>query len=649
MARPIVLSNGRLHVGLNDYGLVHDLYYPHVGFENHAAGKDLRHKIGVWVDGVLSWLDEDDGWSYNFSYPHAALIGLSEITNARIGIRLVFEDTVDAHIDAFMRNIEVHNLFEHERDIRLFMHQAFAIGDSRSNTDTGQYLPDSSAIMHYRGDRVMIVSGAFESGMPFDQFTVGLFGIENHEGSHKDAEDGDLSFGVVEHGRVDSCLRFRFVMPPQSSQRVHYWIACGETMRDAIDVHKEMQNNGINTRTKQTSDWWHVWLQPAYDIIEDIEPTHRKNFINSLMIIKSQIDQGGAILASTDTSMLNYSRDAYAYCWPRDGALTLWPLIRLGYREEPMNFFRFIKSVLHQHGYVMHKYRADGALGSSWHPYLHGMVIAPPIQEDETALTLYMFGQFYRRNPSVHLIEEFYEDFVKPMANFMAEYIDRQTGLPRPSYDLWEEVYSTSLFSTSATYGALLEAAHIAESADDHDNAVRWNSAAEDIKEAAHKHFFNKERNVFYRGIYHEGTSRRPDSIIDNSGIFGAFMFGLYDQEHTDLQASVSTSLQVFGTHGQHIGLPRYENDPYRREHPDSLGNMWFITSLWLAQYWFAEGRDDDARKILDWVQSNALSTGVMAEQFDPHANRSVSPAPLTWTHAEYLSTLLDSIQGRSS
>ncbi|HWV45466.1 MAG TPA: hypothetical protein VN039_05480, partial [Nitrospira sp.] len=75
MARPIVLSNGELHVGINKYGLVHDFYYPYVGLENHSAGISLRHKVGVWVDGRLSWLDDDKAWRFNFRYPHHALIG----------------------------------------------------------------------------------------------------------------------------------------------------------------------------------------------------------------------------------------------------------------------------------------------------------------------------------------------------------------------------------------------------------------------------------------------------------------------------------------------------------------------------------------------------------------------------------------------
>ena len=154
------------------------------------------------------------------------------------------------------------------------------------------------------------------------------------------------------------------------------------------------------------------------------------------MIIKSQTDNHGAMITSTDTTMLNYSRDAYGYCWPRDGAYALWPLIRLGYTEEPRKFFAFCRPGLHPSGYMLHKYRADGAIGPSWHPYVHdGNLKRPPIQEDETALVLFMFAQFYHVQNDPRLLEEFYEPLVRPMANFLAGYIDDTTGLPKPSYE----------------------------------------------------------------------------------------------------------------------------------------------------------------------------------------------------------------------
>lgn len=644
MARPIVLGNGELHVGINKYGLVHDFYFPYVGLENHSAGKQLRHRVGVWINGEISWLDGDDGWEFRFRYPHQALIGHMVAKNERLGVLLEFDDVVDSAMSAFMRNIHVVNLRGEPRQIRLFMHQAFVIGDARSNTDTAQYLPDSHAILHYRGRRAFIISGLADD-QPFDQYTVGLFGIEGLEGSFRDADDGELSFCNVEHGQVDSALRFALDIPAHSSKRVHYWIAAGTSMREALYIDKQIREDGLLKRLHETAAWWHKWLQPALHVAEKIEPVYRESFLKSLMIVKSQVDKRGAVIASTDTTMLNYYRDAYAYCWPRDGAYVLWPLIRMGYVDEPRRFFEFCRRGMHPNGYLMHKYRADGAIGSSWHPYLHDDgSFGPPIQEDETALVVFVFAQFYQMHADHRLLREFYEPMIQPMANFMAGFIDETTGLPKATYDLWEEHYLTTTYTVSVVYAALLAAADLADEADDPDNAVKWRSAAEDIAVAARKHLYNHERKAFYKGINTRDGDIIRDETFDMSSVFGAFMFGLFPVGSEEVSGAVATLKAIFGLNDGSIGLPRYENDPYFRASQDIPGNWWIICTLWLAQYHIEIDQPDEAHRILEWVRSRADTTGILPEQISPLDNSYLSVAPLTWSHAEYLATLLDTI-----
>lgn len=638
MARPIVLSNGELHVGLNQFGLVHDFYYPYVGLENHAAGAQLRHKVGVWINGVLSWLD-DGGWTFQFRYPHTALVGHTLAKNEQLGVVLEFDDCVDSTVSAFLRNVHVINLWDEPREIRLFFHQAFAIGDSRSSTDTAQYLPDSNALLHYRGRRSFIISGRYDN-QPFDQHSIGLFGIEGREGTYKDAEDGELSNSNVEHGRVDSVIRFKVSIAAHSSARVHYWIAAGMSIREALYIHKELEDEGITSRIRNTADWWQQWLAPTLKAAEHIPEAHQEMFIRSSMILKSQIDKRGAVMASTDSSMLNYSRDTYAYSWPRDGAYVIWPLIRMGYKDEAYRFFEFCKRGLHPSGYLLHKYQADGALGSSWHPYVHGTVAAPPIQEDETALVVFMFEQFYNLHKDGGILQEFYQSLIKPAADFMAEYIDPDTKLPRPSYDLWEEVFLTTTYTTSVTYAALRAAARLATIASDDDSAVKWNAVADDIQENAGQYLFNKERGAFYKGILSQDGHIEYNDVIDTSSIFGAFIFNLFDADSEEIKSSVEVLHTVFGVSPDSPALPRYENDNYRRN--GSASNWWFITSLWLAQYQADIGNTEQSLTILNWVKDHSLHTGMLGEQIDPSNGATISPAPLTWSHAEYLSTLLD-------
>lgn len=648
MARPIVLSNGELHVGLNKFGLVHDFYYPYVGFENHATGANLRHKVGVWIDGRLSWLDDDNQWTFSFHYPHTALIGHTVAKNEQLGVMLEFDDCVDAEISTFMRNIHVINLQDTDREIRLFMYQPFVIGDSRSNTDTAQYLPDSDAILHYRGRRAFVVSGQHDD-QPFNQYSIGLFGIEGHEGTFRDAEDGLLGGNNVEHGRVDSVLGFTLQIAAHGSDRVHYWISAGKSIREALYIHKIMKEQGLSSRLHATAAWWHKWLAPAIEAAAAIPEQYREIFLQSFMIIKSQIDKRGAIIASTDSTLLNYSRDAYAYSWPRDGSYALWPLIRLGYKDEPYRFFEFTRLGLHPNGYLMHKYRADGALGSSWHPYVHGDIVAPPIQEDETASVVFMFAQFYNVQKDPTLLKDFYDSLVKPMADFLAEYVDEHTGLPKPSYDLWEQMFATTTYSVAVTYGALVAASDLAVAAEDKESAVKWQNAADDIQRAAHKYLYNPERKTFYRSVMvRDDGSVEPDSVLDTSSAFGVYLFGLFEMDSEELTSSIATMLETFATAPGGLGLPRYEDDYYRRTNPSVGGNWWHVTTLWLAQYLLDKGEVDSAIQRIDWVKSHALTTGVLGEQVDPANDRLVSPAPLTWSHAELVSTLLDLAQRQS-
>lgn len=646
MARPVILSNGRLHVGLNLYGEVHDFYYPYVGLENHAAAKSLRHRVGVWVDGQMSWLD-DGNWQYVYKYHAHTLIGYIRAHNPALGIILEFDDAVDSSEDVFMRNIHVINEFGHSREARLFLHQVFDISDGAGNGDTVQYLPDSDVILHYRGRRFFAVGGQHvASKKEFDQYSVGLFGIENHMGTYVDAEDGQLSGNTVEHGRVDSVVGFNLTLDAHCSARVNYWIAAGLTDRQAVDRDKLMRRDGVLHRLLLTSGWWRQWIQPALTQAKALEPAWQESFLNSVLLIKAHIDSHGAILASTDTTMLKYSRDAYGYCWTRDGAYAVWPLIRLGYTKEPLAFFNFCRQVMHTHGYLMHKYQPDGALGSSWHPYLHeDGTVAPPIQEDETAIVLYIFTEYFQMHQDMELLSEYYPIFVKPMAEFLSSYIDETTGLPRASYDIWEERFLTTTYTTALICRALISASELAEKMSDPKHAVRWSTVAEDIKTKAHELLYNTEEKVLYKGLRTINKEVVYDQTVDASAVFGSCLYGLFLPGSDEMVASVNTlKARLAMPQADVLGIARYENDYYNRVSQETPGNPWFITTLWLAQYYLETNQAEAATTLIEWCRSYMMQTGVLPEQINPYTKQYVSVAPLCWSQAEYVSTLLDYI-----
>lgn len=292
----------------------------------------------------------------------------------------------------------------------------------------------------------------------------------------------------------------------------------------------------------------------------------------------------------------------------------------------------------------MHKYSADGALGSSWHPYLHeDGVSAPPIQLDETAIVIFLFAQYQHMHQNDEYLSSFYEPMIVKMADFVAGYTDQRTGLPRPSYDLWEEQFMTTTYTTSVVYASLLAAAELADMVKDDKKAVEWRAAAEGVYEAAHKHLFNEERNAFYKGIRMDKDEIIPDPTLDTSSVFGAFMFGLFPVGDEQLTRTIKTFEDTFTSNGS-VGLPRYENDMYLRTSSAHYGNPWMITTLWFAQYYNEIGDTEKTMRILDWVKAHKAPGGILPEQIDPATGRAVSVAPLAWSHAEYIATLLDTI-----
>ena len=67
-------------------------------------------------------------------------------------------------------------------------------------------------MVHYKGRRVFLISAKSNDAF-FDDYSVGLLGIEGKEGTWRDAEDGVLSKSAIEHGSVDSVIALSLFIP----------------------------------------------------------------------------------------------------------------------------------------------------------------------------------------------------------------------------------------------------------------------------------------------------------------------------------------------------------------------------------------------------------------------------------------------------
>lgn len=641
MARPVVLGNGRLTVGLDERGLVHDFYYPYVGLDNLTTSRSLHHKIGVWVDGRFSWTD-DGSWECKVDFSTNELVSDIELRNNELDLSLKLNDFVDFDMDVFCRTVTIFNNSDTKREVRLFMHQVFQISRS-GRADTGLYVPEEHYILDYKGRVNLLIGGMTHGGKKFDQYAVGSYGIEGKQGTFMDAEDGELSNHPVEHGGVDSVIRYKLDIDANSSQGVDYWIVAAESKHSGEIIHDQLKNTGLKSRLEENKHYWHRWLSTGAQRLNNVSDDYVGMIRKSLMLIKAHTDDRGGVIASCDSSIYNYGRDYYSYVWPRDGAYVMWPLIRLGYTEEPKAFFRFCRDVLTSEGYLMHKYQPDRSVGSSWHSLLQDGKKELAIQEDETAGVLIMLGEFDQVSNDDEFSREMFGDFVMPAANFLAKFIDMSTGLPHPSYDLWEEKFITSTYTTSMVYRALLVAADFAEKFGTDDQAAQWRATANSILEKR-KTFINPDRPGYRKGLLlKDDASLNFDNTLDVSSLYGVITFGFYKEEDAlDIKNSFEELEKSLLNHSPSGGSPRYENDYYFRTSNEHHGNPWIITTLWMAQFYIRYRRFEEVKTILEWVHDRALHSGVLPEQVNSTSGDPISVTPLVWSHAEYVNTVLD-------
>jgi GH15 family glucan-1,4-alpha-glucosidase len=645
MGRPVMLGNGALTVGLNEQGLVHDFYYPYVGLDNLTTARSMHHLIGVWVDGAFSWVD-DGTWDVSVNFEADALVSDITMTNKKLALELHAVDFVDPTVNALCRQITVTNAGGKRRTVRLFMHQVFQISRG-GRADTALYVPEEHYILDYKGRCCLLVYGEDDKGEAFDQFSVGNYGIEGKEGTYKDAEDGELTNNAVEHGGVDSVLRFQMGLPAGKEQTVNYWVVAADSQQSAETVHRALKEEGLDHRLDDARAYWREWLDTGAEKLKKVDPIYRDMVNKSLMVIKAHTDKRGGIIASCDSSIYNYGRDYYSYVWPRDGAYAIWPLIRLGYRDEPQKFFEFCRDILSHDpasggGYLMHKYQPDKAIGSTWHPLLHGQHAELAIQEDETASVVYMLGEYYAYSQDRDFVESLYATLVQPAANFMASFLDEQTSLPHASYDLWEEKFLTNTYTAAVTHQALLVAAEFADLFEYPDNAVAWRAAAAEIAKNADV-FYSAERGAFRKGfLLQDNGSLGYDNTVDISSLYGVMMYGLKPLSAPEVTTTVETIEKLLLDKSPSGGAPRYEHDNYFAVAEQFQGNPWFVTTLWLAQYYIKAGRLDDARGIMKWSLDRTLPSGIFSEQVHPETSAALSVTPLVWSHAEFINTALD-------
>jgi glucoamylase len=636
MPRDIPIGNGRLLICFDKDYQIRDIYYPHVGQENHANGNVFR--MGVYAGDRFLWVNEE--WRRDLKYEEDTIVTSVSLYHPDLGLLMRCRDAVDFHENVYLREILLENLYSENRRVELFFSHDFDISGN-SIGDTAAFDPKTGGLVHYKGPRYFLANGMTEHSGHISQFAVGVKKVGGKEGTFRDAEDGKLSGNTVAQGSVDSVFSLHFELKGHGKGLAYYWICAGEDWLEVQRINDLVAHKSPGNLIKRTADYWKLWVLKESPPMDRLPQKIVALYRRSLLVLQTQIDWQGGIIAANDSDVIQYNRDTYSYVWPRDGALVANALDLAGYPMPAQRFYSFTANVVEKEGYLMHKYNPDGTLASSWHPWFDGVNPQLPIQEDETALVIWALWQHFVLYRDIEFIKPLYRSLIKKAADFMLAYRDDGTGLPGPSYDLWEERRGILSFTAGAVFGGLTAASLFCTVFGENDKAASYRKAASEIRDGASKYLWQKDLGRFCRMLSRkESGDLEVDGTCDSS-LWGLFAFGMYTPDDFRIKMTINVLRQILWVRTDCGGMARYENDDYFRVSHDVPGNPWFISTLWIADHviQLAEERKDleEAVDKLIWVADHALPSGVLSEQIDPHTGEPLSVSPLTWSHATFV------------
>jgi len=631
MPRDIVLGNGNLAIALDKNLRMRDLFYPHVGLENHINGH--KFLLGIWIDGAFTWVDEN--WDIVSNYLPETLVSKCIASHSKLQIELEVNDAVYSFSDIFLRKIAVRNKSNVKHEIRVFISQDFHIYGEDAG-DTVLYEPFLKAVIHYKLNRYFLVNGETEKKRGFYEFATGQKESFGREGTWRDAEDGVLSGNSIAQGSVDSTVSFRLEIDAASEETFYYWIACGKTLEKVKEMNTFVKGKGVEQLLLETENYWSAWTNKESMDLNLLPREIRRLVKTSLLAMRAHVDSEGGIIASLDSDVLQFSRDTYAYVWPRDGAICAMAFDSLGFQEISRLFFEFCNRAITDEGYFRHKYWSDGSTGSSWHPLVDtGGNPQLPIQIDETALVLNSLWIHFQKYHDIEFISKVYPRLVVNATEFLLSYRDEKTGLPKPSFDVWEERTGVFTATTAMVCSALSCAAQFAKVFYDSERQKSLDKVVTQMKEAMLTYLYDEKLKRFIKAIYPDGTR---DRAVDSS-LLMATIYGIFDSQSKAMKETVEAVLDRLWLWQGIGGIARYENDEYHRVSKSVQGNPWPICTLWLARWHSRKAQSfQELNKSLDilvWCARTSISSGLMAEQLNPFDGRPISVSPLVWSHAE--------------
>lgn len=631
-----VIGNGSMLGCISDTGELVRLYWPEIDFPQHIE-KMLTGFFDKNIPRSTVWLSEG-GHETVQNYIEDTNILQTAVKIPGLSLEILQTDFCVPGQDVLVRRYNVKNTGPN--DIHLGMGLASHVISHTFDMGNTLFDFELDALVHYRHD----ICWAVASDMEVKEFQIGnepfralWEGRLNGTDSIGMSPDGALlwDFGCIKAGEV---------------KNITLYLVFSRTMNSMKDLTANIKAAGYNSLFNSAKEYWQNFLKkcvPVKSGNEHVDKIYRR----SLLLFGLMSDKNtGAILASPEIDEYFTKCGRYAYCWGRDGAFITTALNEAGLYKDSERFYEWAVRVQDKEGFWHQRHHINGNPAPSW-----------GIQIDETGSILFGMRNHFLYTKNMNFLEKVWPSVLKA-CSFMEKFIDIDTGLPMPSYDIWEERNGEHTYSAAAVIAGFRAAADMAEWLNVPEKTVdRWRSIADNIKKALEKNLVDRENGVFLRSIRIKlnpwGNEPSPDTLVikanpkgytrevsavdgrmDISLLGPAVPFGIYDPWHPVVR-STAERIEEFLCCEQAGGIYRYHGDSY------AGGNPWIVATLWLALYHIRAGNINKARRYFHWSVKRATKLGFLPEQADRNNGEPCWVIPLTWSHAMFVLTLKELLE----
>lgn len=627
-----IIGNSKLLASLGRTGKMYRLWWPNIDLPQHVDAV----RTGIqWGQSPVSWFDEEvDGWTHEAAY--VAKTNILRVNARSEQQPLQIESlhfAVPGH-DLIVREYTFTNVSDQPAAFSFVLHSSFLVSENQLYNTTLFNAADDS-LVHFRHKYYFTLSSAnvctkYQAGLSWESVQCGEL-----DGKGIDMRpDGALKWNIEQ-------------LAAGASVMIPVYIAAGHDEGSALQQMRTAKSKASSEWIAETTAYWSDYLAAAAPCpIDDAEISDL--YDRSLLMFKLMSDeQTGSIIAAPEFDEKFERCGGYSFCWGRDAAFITTALDKAGLSSLSDSFYTWTLSAQSPDGSWQQRHYHDGSLAPSW-----------GLQIDEGSSILWGMWQHYLEKKDSRFAEQVWPA-VEKGASFLISYLDAESGLPKPSIDLWEEREASHTYSSAAVYGGLTAAASFAELAGRPELASEWKAAAERIADAITELCWNEELGSFYRGVnlsvnavkYEEALAGGAvghitaankgykkhvlahDPVLDISLLGIAVPFAAVPADH-DYMRRTADAVEAALTVPAVGGIKRYENDIYIG------GNPWVLTTLWLAHYRIQTGSIDDAKRLLQWVLDHRTETGLLPEQVDKNTGETAWVVPLTWSHAMFILTV---------